>query len=226
MARKRDDPSRIPVVDTAILIERFRNELSSRSLLQTLPDLSNNAQNTLLARLPYLCARYSRARIHDAKTGSGARRRQLDRLAKRAKQLREELSELESSSRLDLLTSLSSLTGATFTVDPNRPDTWVSDIALRTIRDLGVAAAKSSRQLKRSSRRGGRPKHTAERLLIWDLAELYRHCTNRMPGRRGHFPKFVVAAFEIVDPMRVNEGLDDLIREIVADFKKEFAEKD
>ena len=174
--------------------------------------------------MPIICARYLRTRSSEIGSGLRDRRRQLDRIAKQASKLKDLLINFDGPGRLDFLTSLSSLTGSTFTIDSNRPDKWLKDSAIPIVRDLGVSAAKSSQQLKKYSVKGGRPKHAAERLLIWDLANLYKHCTNQMPGRRGYFPRFIRVVFQHLDQQQVNQGLDDLVSKIVTEFKLEFDE--
>jgi len=136
--------------------------------------------------------------------------------------LRNLLLELDHTARLDFLTTASGLTGDTFTIDTSQPVEWLSNHVSNTIRDISVASSKSEKQLRTISIRGGRPKHIAERVLIWDLAELYHSCAGRWPGRRGYFPKFAKFIFQKLEPTQANEGLDDLIKEVIKSYKSEF----
>jgi hypothetical protein len=146
----------------------------------------------------------------------------LEQISKRAKKLRQLLIELDGVARLDLLSVAGRYSGNATSVDHLMPDKWLLD-AGKLIRDVGVCAGAANKDLRRQARPGGRPKHMAERLLIWDLAELYRKCGNRMPGYSGHFPKVVRFVFERIDPTRDNTGLDHVIKEIIQDFKRTHA---
>jgi len=180
---------------------------------------SATTSELLRHHLPVVIGRYLRARKSEPASALADRRKKLEQINNQAKKLRKMLLNLDGTAYHDLMSVAGRYTGNSTSVDPLNPDKWLS-VVITEIRDVGVCAGAANMDLKRQARRGGRPKHTAERLLIWDLAVLYRYCSKKRPGYRGYFPKFAMRVFELVDPSLNNSGLDHVIKEIIQDFKK------
>jgi hypothetical protein len=221
MKRKRDDLRHLGNLDQFPRLENYFDAEEFEKLIALIPLKSKQDGDRLEQVLPIYFARYLSTRASDVGTGLGIRRNKLTQIGQQAAKLRNLLLELEGPVRLDFLSTATGLTGSAFNIDSNRPDVWLREIVAPLIRDVEVVANKSEKQIKTLSKQGGRPHHTAERNLILSLAEVYYSCTKRQPGYPGYFQKFVTAIFEKLDRYRVNEGLNDVIKEVIQLYKSE-----
>ena len=60
----------------------------------------------------------------------------------------------------------------------------------------------------------------AIRILIDDLALIYERATDRAPGRRGIFPRFVILVGESMLFPIAEQGLDQMLREVLKERSK------
>ena len=175
----------------------------------------------LQSALPIAAERYVRARHREAKPGLADRRKELTRVLRDAKKLRQRLLHLKGLARVDFMAIATRYTGSGTTVNSEKPYEWLARTG-EAIRDVGAVAGAAANDLKSKSIKGGRPRHAAIRLLMSDLAIIYHRTTGRRPGRRGDFPKFVTAVMPNIDPSITNTDREQLIREAVKEFRQAY----
>ena len=222
--RKRDDVDGLWPPDAKPSWQDYFSDEDLAALKKTLKIRSKKSSEYFRAVLPLLIVRYQRARTGEEGNSLKIRRQRLKSIANQAEKLRMSLLALEDPARLDFLAEASHKTGSAFSIDAIRPDQWLSDQVDQVIRDVLISARSAEKSLKKNSVRGGRPRHAAERLLIWDLAALYQECTGKAPVHYEKFRTFAHKIFAAVDPQQDNSGLDDLIEEIVSLYRSELAE--
>ena len=180
---------------------------------------SADAKGYLKATLPWAVERCLRVWNREHLPGLAERRRAIETIERQARRLRESLLGLEGQASIDFKVTAIRYTGADFTIEPTDPENWASQAALYA-RDVSVVARAAAADLKRNAKPGGRPKKAAVRILIDDLALIYERAAHRVPGRRGIFPRFVILAGESILFPIAEQGLDQMLREVLKERSK------
>lgn len=219
MPRKIEKIDRIPEASPEPSWERFFSEDLLEELEARLCPESNACKSFLQSNLPIVAERYVRARHGEAKPGLAARRKELERVRRDAKKLRQRLLRLQGLARVDFMTAAIQFSGSGTTVDAEDPYGWLASTG-EGIRDVGAVAGAAARDLKSKSVKGGRPRHAAIRLLMLDLSVICHRTTEQHPGRRGLFPWFVNKIIPSIDPSIAHTDLEQRIREAVREFRE------
>ncbi len=219
MPRKIERIDRIPEPEPAPTWDHFFSEELHEELSSSLCSQSEEKIAYLRSALPIMAERYVRARHREAKPGLADRRKELTRVLCDAKKLRRRLLHLQGLARVDFMAVATRYTGSGTTVNSEKPYEWLARTG-DAIRDVGAVAGAAAKDLKSKSKKGGRPRHAAIRLLISDLAIIYHRTTGRRPGRRGPFSGFVNKVVPNIDPSIANTDREQLVREAVKEFRK------